>query len=61
MSLLQRKLNALFLTSRSLVKGLCNMQLKTKAAGHSQVCDFMQKYVEKKTLHRLDVHKLCVL
>ena len=57
MSSLQKKLNALFLTSRALVKDLCNMQLKTKAAGHSQACDFKQKYVEKKTLHRLGVHK----
>ena len=53
MSLLQKKLNALFLTSRSLVKGLYNMQLKTKAAGHSEVCDFKQKYYEKK--------KLCII
>ena len=53
MSLLQKNLNAHFLTRWSLVKGLCYMQLKTKAGGHSEVCDFKQKYVGQKiNLHR---------
>ena len=41
-------MNALFLTSRSLVKSLCNMQLKTKAVGRSEVCDFKQNTLDKK-------------
>ena len=55
--IIAKKIECPFPNSRSLVKERCNMQLKTKAAGHSQVCNVKQKYVEKKTLHPLDVHK----
>lgn len=35
---------------KDLVKDLCNMQLKTKAGGHSEVYNFKQKHIRYKKI-----------